>query len=125
MKVTLEKKEKNQVHLEVEVEQDRVKKAVERAFREVNQRVNIPGFRKGKAPRQLVERTVGVDYIKQEALEKLIPEVLNQAVEEQALEVIDRPDVELVSFEDNQPLVFKATVPVRPEAAAAPAAENA
>ena len=117
MKVTLEKKEKNQVHLEVEVEQDRVKKAVERAFREVNQRVNIPGFRKGKAPRQLVERTVGVDYIKQEALEKLIPEVLNQAVEEQSLEVIDRPDVELVSFEDNQPLVFKATVPVRPEVA--------
>lgn len=115
MKVTLEKKEKNQVFLEVEVENDRVKKALERAFREVNQRVNVPGFRKGKAPRQLVERTVGVDYIKQEALEKLIPEVLNQAVEEQSLEVIERPDVEIVSFEDNAPLVFKATVPVRPD----------
>jgi trigger factor len=115
VKVTLEKKEKNTVHLEVEVELDRVKKALERAFREVNQRVNIPGFRKGKAPRQLVEKTVGHDYIKQEALEKLIPEVLNQAVEEQSLEVIEQPNVELVSFEDGQPLVFKATVPVRPD----------
>lgn len=117
MKVTLEKKEKNNVHLEVEVENDRVKKALERAFREVNQRVNVPGFRKGKAPRQLVERTVGVDYIKQEALEKLIPEALNEAVEEQSLEVIERPDVEIVSFEDGGSLVFKATVPVRPEVA--------
>lgn len=116
MKVTLEKKEKNQVHLEVEVDTAQVKRAVDQAYRQVSQRVNIPGFRKGKAPRQLVEKAVGSDYIKREALEKLIPEALEQAVTEQSLEVIERPDVEVVSFEDEKsPLIFKATVPVRPE----------
>lgn len=116
MKVTLEKKEKNQVHLEVEVGTEQVKKAVDQAYRQVSQRVNIPGFRKGKAPRQLVEKAVGSDYIKREALDKLIPEALEQAVAEQSLEVIERPDVEVVSFDDEKsPLVFKATVPVRPE----------
>jgi trigger factor len=115
VKVTLEKKEKNQVHLEVEVDYDRVKKALEQAFRSVSQQVNIPGFRKGKAPRQLVERAVGPDYIKNEALNKLVPEALEQAVQQESLELIDRPDVEVISFEDNKALVFKATVPVRPE----------
>ncbi|MDB5100046.1 MAG: trigger factor [Cyanobacteria bacterium RYN_339] len=115
MKVTLEKKEKNQVYLEVEVDNGRVKKALEQAFRSVSQQVNIPGFRKGKAPRQLVERAVGPDYIKNEALNKLVPEALEQAVQEQSLEMIDRPDVEVISFEDGQSLVFKASVPVRPE----------
>ncbi len=116
MKVTLEKKEKNQVHLEVEVDTEQVKRAVDQAYRQVSQRVNIPGFRKGKAPRQLVEKAVGADYIKREALEKLIPEALEKAVAEQSLEVIERPDVEVVSFNDEKsPLIFKATVPVRPE----------
>jgi hypothetical protein len=67
VKVTLEKKEKNQVFLEVEVDNAQVKRAVENAYRAVSQQVNIPGFRKGKAPRQLVEKTVGLDYIKNEA----------------------------------------------------------
>lgn len=115
MKVTLEKKEKNNVHLEVEVEQERVKRAIDSAYKTVSQRVNIPGFRKGKAPKQLVEKTVGVDYIKSEALDKLLPEALTQAVEDQNLEIIERPNVEVVKFELNEPLVFKATVPVRPE----------
>lgn len=116
MKVTLEKKEKNTVHLEVEVDTERVKKAVDQAYRTVSQRVNIPGFRKGKAPRQLVEKAVGSDYIKREALDKLIPEALEHAVADQSLEVIERPDVEVVSFDDEKsPLIFKASVPVRPE----------
>ncbi|MEB3195761.1 MAG: trigger factor [Candidatus Sericytochromatia bacterium] len=115
MKVTLEKKEKNQVHLEVEVDLDRVKKALEHAYRQASQRVNIPGFRKGKAPRQLVERTVGADYIKSTALEKLIPEALEEAVQKESLEIIERPNVEVVEFETDKALVFKAQVPVRPE----------
>jgi trigger factor len=115
VKVTLEKKEKNQVHLEVEVDIDRVKKALEHAYRQASQRVNIPGFRKGKAPRQLVERTVGTDYIRSTALEKLIPEALEHAVQQESLEVIERPNVEVVEFETDKALVFKAQVPVRPD----------
>ncbi|MEB3328453.1 MAG: trigger factor [Candidatus Sericytochromatia bacterium] len=115
MKVTLEKKEKNQVHLEVEVDLDHVKRGLEHAYRQASQQVNIPGFRKGKAPRQLVERTVGLDYIKNQALEKLIPEALEKAVQQESLEIIERPSVEVVEFEANKALVFKAQVPVRPD----------
>ncbi|HEY9899051.1 MAG TPA: trigger factor [Pantanalinema sp.] len=116
MKVTLEKKEKNQVQLEVHVDAERVEKAYDRAYRQVSKEVRIPGFRPGKAPRPIVERTVGVDYIKHTAFEKfLLPEVYPAAIEEGKVEPIAEPSVELVSFEKDQPLVFKATVEVRPE----------
>lgn len=116
MKVTLEKKENNQVHLAVDVDTDRVKRALERAFQEVNLQVAIPGFRKGKAPRQLVEKRVGMEYIKGQALEKLIPEALEVAYKEQELEVIDRPSIDDYSFDEKDHKVsFKAVVPVRPE----------
>lgn len=116
MKVTLEKKEKNQVLLEVQVDPDRVEKAYDRAYRQLAREVRIPGFRPGKAPRPIVERTVGVDYIKHTAFEKfLLPEVYPQAIEEGKVEPIAEPEVELVSFEKDQPLVFKATIEVRPE----------
>lgn len=117
MKVTLEKKEKNNVHLEVEVDNAKVAQELERTFKKVAERVNIPGFRKGKAPRQLVEKTVGRDYVRQEALEPLVNEALTQAVTDQALDLIDRPSVDLVSYEEGQGLVFKAIVPVRPDVA--------
>ncbi|HEY9722319.1 MAG TPA: trigger factor [Oscillatoriaceae cyanobacterium] len=117
MKVTLEKKEKNQVHLEVTVESEKVRKALENAYRAVSQQVNIPGFRKGKAPRQLVEKAVGIDYIKNEALDKLIPDALTEAVEKENLQVIERPNVEVIEFDPAEKLVFKATVPVQPEVA--------
>lgn len=116
MKVTLEKKEKNQVQLEVEVEFDRVSKAYERAYKQASREVRIPGFRPGKAPRPIVERAVGVDYLKHQAFEKfLLPEVYPQALEEGKVEPIADPQVELVKFEHDQPLVFKATVEVRPD----------
>lgn len=117
MKVTLEKKEKNQVLLEVEVETQRFEAAYDKAYRKVAKQVNIPGFRKGKAPRPVVERHVGPEYLKQEALEVLIPEVYTSAVEQEKLEPIAEPRFELVKAEKNEPVVFKATVEVRPEVA--------
>ncbi len=115
VKVTLEKKEKNQVLLEVEVETQRFEAAYDKAYKKVAQQVNIPGFRKGKAPRPVVERHVGPEYLKQEALEVLIPEVYSSAVEQEKLEPIAEPRFELVKAEKNEPVVFKATVEVRPE----------
>lgn len=115
VKVTLEKKEKNQILLEVEVETQRYEAAYDKAFRKVAQQVNIPGFRKGKAPRPVVERHVGPEYLKQEALEVLIPEAYSSAVEQEKLEPIAEPRFELVKAEKDEPIVFKATVEVRPE----------
>ena len=115
MKVTLEKQDKNLVHLAVEVEREAVDRAYEKAYRSLSHHVMIPGFRKGKAPRALVERHVGSDAMKREALEALVPESYTKAVEESKIEPIAQPQAEVVSFEKGQPAVLKFQVEVRPE----------
>lgn len=111
MKISSEQIEGSQVVLNVEVEDERLERSMESAYRRIASKANIPGFRKGKAPRHMVERLFGREALLEEALERLIPEVYNEAVEEQKIDVIAQPKIELVQAE---PLVFKATVPVRP-----------
>lgn len=115
MKVTLEKQDKNLVHLAVEVDREAVDRAYEKAYRSLSHHVMIPGFRKGKAPRALVERHVGSDAMRREALEALVPESYTKAVEEAKIEPIAQPQAEVVSFEKGQPAVLKFQVEVRPE----------
>lgn len=115
MKVTLEKQDKNLVHLAVEVDREAVDRAYEKAYRSLSHHVMIPGFRKGKAPRALVERHVGSDAMKREALEALVPESYTKAVEEAKIEPIAQPQAEVVSFEKGQPAVLKFQVEVRPD----------
>ena len=88
-----------------------MERALDKAYRRLVQRAEIPGFRKGKAPRDMVERHLGRERLVHEALDTLIPEAYNQALDEQELEPIDQPRLDIVQEE---PLVFKATVPVRP-----------
>ncbi|GAV21653.1 trigger factor [Carboxydothermus pertinax] len=115
MKVTKEKLEKSRVELTVEVEAEEVAKAYEKAYKKIAQKVVIPGFRKGKAPRVLVERQVGQGYILEEALDALLPESYVKAIEEAAIEPVDKPEVSLVSYGVNEPLVYKAVVDVKPD----------
>jgi trigger factor len=115
VKVTLEKQEKNLVHLAVEVPQDAVERAWEKAYRHLSQHVMIPGFRKGKAPRALVERHVGSDAMRREALDVIVPDAYNKAVEEVRLEPIAQPQVVDVTFDKGQPAFIKYSVEVRPE----------
>jgi trigger factor len=111
LKVSAEKLPQSQVALEIEVEPERVERSLEQAYRRLAQRTRVPGFRPGKAPRAMLERYLGRDSLMQEALDRLIPEVYRQAVEEEDLDPIDFPELEVTSTE---PLVVKATVPVRP-----------
>jgi len=115
MKVSLEREGKNVVELGLEVEAEKAIKAYEVACRQLSQRVNIPGFRRGKAPRQIIEKTVGVDYIKREALEHLVPELLNRAIVDENLDVITEPQIDSCDFELGAPLKLKARFEVRPE----------
>jgi trigger factor len=101
----------SQVVLQIEVEPERVEKSLDAAYQRLVQRASVPGFRKGKAPRVMLERHLGRDALLQEALDRLIPEVYREALEEQEIEPIEMPHLEMVSTE---PLVMKATVPVRP-----------
>jgi trigger factor len=111
VKVTTQRLPESQVLLEIEVDPDQMQRSLDKAYRRLVQRVEVPGFRKGKTPRDMLERHVGRERLLREANEILIPEVYDQAIEEQDIHAIDQPSIELV---DVEPLSFKATVAVRP-----------
>ncbi len=111
MKVTNEKTENNQTYLTIEMDQTEVEESTEKAFRKLVQRVNVPGFRKGKAPRDVLERHVGRETLVNDMLEELVPKAYEKALEEQAIEAIARPQIEVVQTD---PVIFKAVVPLKP-----------
>lgn len=115
MKASWEKIEKNQGVLTVEVESDRVDAALDKAFKKVVAKVNVPGFRKGKVPRQIFEQRFGVESLYQDALDILLPEVYSEAVDEAAIEPVDRPEVDVEQIGKGQALKFTAKVLVKPE----------
>lgn len=111
MKVTKEELPQRETLLTIELEPEDLEPYLERAYRKVVQRTNIPGFRKGKAPRTVVEPFIGREALREEALEVLLPEVVDLTIEEQHLEPGGRPSVELVQTD---PVMLKATVPLMP-----------
>ncbi|MCL6635510.1 MAG: trigger factor [Peptococcaceae bacterium] len=115
MKANAERIEKNTVLLEIEVDAERFSSAMEKAYRKVVKRVNIPGFRKGKTPRPILERYVGKEVLYEEAIDELVPEAYYQAVLDTGIEPIDQPKVEVVQAEEGKPVILKATVQVKPE----------
>jgi trigger factor len=100
-----------QVSLAIEVEQERLDRAVDDAFRRLAGRVDVPGFRRGKAPRSMVERMIGRERIVEEALDRLVPEVVTEAIEQEKVEPYTRPRVESIEFD---PLRLKAVVGLAP-----------
>jgi len=116
LKATAERLEKNRVALHVEVEAERVDAALERAYRKLASRVNIPGFRKGRAPRKVVEARLGKEALYDEALEELIPAAYKEALEATDTDPIDQPRIEGIEIEAGKPLRFRAEVDVKPEA---------
>jgi len=111
VRVSAQKIPDSQVVLEIEVEPERVEKALDRAYRKLVTRTRVPGFRPGKAPRAMLERYLGRETLLHEALDRLVPEVYQEAARQEEVEPIDLPELEVVTME---PLVVKATVPVRP-----------
>ncbi|MDA1010607.1 MAG: trigger factor family protein, partial [Chloroflexi bacterium] len=112
MAITTERLPGARISMQIEVDQALVDKHMERAVARISKQVRIPGFRPGKATRQIIERHIGSAAILQEALEELVPEVYNDALEQEQIEAIDQPEIDL---ESTDPLVVKAIVPVRPE----------
>ena len=115
MAVKVDRIEKNQVALEITVAAPEFQKSYEVAYKQVAGKVNVPGFRKGKAPRAVVEARVGKEAILEEAYEIAIPKAYTNAVDESGIEPVDRPQVEVVSGDVGSKFVFKATVVVKPE----------
>jgi trigger factor len=115
MKASWEKIEKNHGVLTIEVEADQVSVGLDKAFKKVSAKANIPGFRKGKVPRSIFEAKFGVESLYQDALDILLPEAYTQAVKETGIDPIDRPEVDVLQMEKGQPLKFTAKVEVKPE----------
>jgi len=112
LKVSSERLEGCLVALTVEIEPEEMEKAQEGAYRRLVKKVAVPGFRKGKAPRALLELHIGKGSFDAEALDRLVPELYDQAIEQEKVIAIGQPDLEMTQAD---PPIFKATVPVRPE----------
>lgn len=109
--VTHEQVERSQVAISIEAERNEVEESLDKAYRRLAKKVSVPGFRKGKTPRNILEQHLGQDSLFEEALEQLIPDLYRQAIKSEKIAVIAQPKIEIVQKE---PLVFKATVPVKP-----------
>ncbi|MCS7172166.1 MAG: trigger factor [Armatimonadetes bacterium] len=101
--------------LEVEIPPERVGRALERAFARLGRSTTVPGFRRGRAPRFLLERYLGKQVVQETALEELVPEVLQEAVTQTGIRPITRPQVDVEDLVEGQPLRLRATVEVVPE----------
>ena len=111
MKITQEEVVDLQAVLNIELEEDDLPPYLDRGYQRVVNRVSIPGFRKGKAPRAIVENVLGRESLIHEALDFMVSDVTEKAIAEQSLETVEPPDVELI---DLDPVVFKATVVLKP-----------
>ncbi len=115
MKVTLENEKENVVKLDITIPAKEAADAYNNAVRRISQYVNIDGFRKGKAPRAVVERHVGTERIKQEAIEQLMPRAINQAVADNKLDIIAQPYITDYNFNIGEDLTVTAKAELRPE----------
>jgi trigger factor len=115
MKASWEKIEKNLGVLQVEVDAERVAGALDKAFKKVVAKVNVPGFRKGKVPRPIFEKRFGIESLYQDAIDILLPEVYTEAIQETNIEPVDRPEVDVEQFAKGESFIFKAKVLVKPE----------
>lgn len=113
MKVTAETLPESQVLLQIELEEPEIERHKDRAYRRLVQRWAVPGFRKGKTPRAILERYLGPDALVQEDLENLLEQTALEAVKQQSLDAVARP--EITEVQSLAPISFKVTVPVRPK----------
>ena len=111
MKVTNEKTENSQVFLTIEMEPAEVEESLEESYKRLAKKANIPGFRKGKAPRVVIERYMGKESILEDALSHLVPEVYEKVIKEQKIDAVAQPEIKVTQTD---PVIFKATVPLAP-----------
>lgn len=111
MKITTEKAEDCQLTLNIEVETSELEKSLDEAYHRLVSKVSVPGFRRGKAPRAILEQHLGKGALLEEALEHLIPQLYEQAVESEKIDAIDQPQIDIIQ---TNPVILKALIPLRP-----------
>lgn len=114
MSVQVENLEKNMAKLTIEVAAEAVEKAIQAVYMKQRGKISIPGFRKGKTPRHVIEKMYGAGIFYEDAANTLLQENYGPAVEESGVEVVSRPEIEVVQIESGKPFIFTAEVAVRP-----------
>ena len=114
MHTTVESTDKHTVKLTIEVPTDELEKDMQKAYRSIANQIKIPGFRKGKVPKQIIDAQVGRDVVVEEFISESVPQYYRRALSDEELAPIADPEIDLEPFEDGKPLVFTATVEVRP-----------
>ena len=115
MSVQVEKLEKNMAKLTIEVAPEELEKAIEGAYQKNKGKISVPGFRKGKVPRQMIERMYGKEVFYEDAVNALIPEAYEKAVDECEEEIVSSPKIEVAQVEAGKPFIFTAEVALKPE----------
>ncbi len=115
MSLQVEKLEKNMAKLTIEVSAEELEQAIESAYRKNKNKISIPGFRKGKAPRKMIEQMYGKEVFYEDAANELIPEAYEKALEECTEEIVSSPKVDVVQLEAGKPFIFTAEVALKPE----------
>ena len=115
MSVQVENLEKNMVKLTIEVPAEELEKAIDAAYKKQKNQISIPGFRKGKVPRAMVEKMYGVEVFYEDAANTLMQQNYPSAVEESGVDIVSRPSIDVVQIEKGKPFIYTAEVAVRPE----------
>ena len=115
LQTTTERLDRDRARLRVEVPESALRPAIDAAYRRWAGEIKVPGFRKGKVPKPVIDARVGSETIRQEALREALPDLYKEALRTEDLEPIAPPDIEVVAFEPGAPLVFEATIDLRPE----------
>ena len=106
---------KNEVKLTFNIEAEKFEEAIKKVYAKTAKYFNIPGFRKGKAPLQLVERQYGTAIFYEDAFNELVPEIYDEAIKENKVEAVSKPNIYIVQMEKGKELIFTATVETKPE----------
>ena len=115
MSVQVENLEKNMAKLTIEVPAEELEKAIESAYQKQKKQISVPGFRKGKVPRAMIEKMYGAGVFYEDAANTLMQQNYPSAVDESGIDIVSRPTVEVVQIEKGKPFIFTAEVAVKPE----------
>ena len=115
MSLQVEKLEKNMAKLTIEVSAEELDKAIEGAYQKNKNKISIPGFRKGKAPRKMIEQMYGKEVFYEDAVNALIPDAYDKALEECTEDIVSSPKIDVVQVEAGKPFIFTAEVALKPE----------
>ena len=115
VKVEIEKQNENEVKLKIETDKLEVNSYLDKVYNEVSYQIKIPGFRKGRVPKNILNLHLGKEYFYDKTADKLIPECYLEVINKNNIQTINQPEIKVIQIEEDKPLIFEAIVQVRPE----------